>query len=107
MITTVRNFVQRSPAYTVWILFLLGLVAIGGVSIGHVLINGLGVTNLTDQLPWGLWITVDLSAIALGAGAFTLSAAVYIFGWKRYEAIARAAVWSTGRRSSRSPAASG
>lgn len=93
MITTVRNFVQRSPAYTVWILFLLGLVAIGGVSIGHVLINGLGVTNLTDQLPWGLWITVDLSAIALGAGAFTLSAAVYIFGWKRYEAIARAAVF--------------
>ncbi len=93
MITTVRDFIRHSPAYTVWILFLLALVAIGGVSMAHVLINGLGVTNLTDQLPWGLWITVDLTAIALGAGAFTLSAAVYIFGWKRYEAIARAAVF--------------
>jgi len=71
------------------------LVAVFGVGVAtgiHVLINGLQVTNLTDELPWGLWITVDLSAIALGAGAFTLSAAVYIFGWHRYEAIARAAV---------------
>lgn len=43
-------------------------------------------------MPWGLWITVDLSSIALGAGAFTLSAAVYIFRMRQYEAIARAAV---------------
>lgn len=92
MIATIRDFVRQSPAYVVWILFLATLVAIGVVSVVHVLIHGLGVTNLTDQLPWGLWITVDLSAIALGAGAFTLSAAVYVFGWKRYEAIARAAV---------------
>jgi molybdopterin-containing oxidoreductase family membrane subunit len=53
----------------------------------------LEVTNLTDDLPWGLWITIDLSSIALGAGAFTLSAAVYVFGLKEYEAIARAAVF--------------
>ncbi len=54
--------------------------------------QGLEITDLSNQLPWGLWITVDLSSIALGAGAFTLSAAVYIFGMKKYEAIARAAV---------------
>ncbi len=37
------------------------------------------VTDLSDRVPWGLWITLDLSMIALGAGAFTFSAAVYIF----------------------------
>lgn len=38
-----------------------------------VLIFGLGLTNLTNLVPWGLWICLDLSAIALSAGAFTLS----------------------------------
>jgi molybdopterin-containing oxidoreductase family membrane subunit len=76
-----------------WIGGLVGALGIGVFSALIVLTNGLGVTNLTDELPWGLWITVDLSSIALGAGAFTLSAAVYLFGFKRYEAIARAAVF--------------
>ncbi len=87
-----KTFVRRSPVYSAWIALLVILFGIGMLSILLVLVNGLGQTNLTNQLPWGLWITVDLSSIALGAGAFTLSAAVYIFGVKRYEAIARAAV---------------
>jgi Ni/Fe-hydrogenase subunit HybB-like protein len=93
MIAAVLTTVRRSPLFALWILFLSILFGIGVVSIIYVLINGLEVTHLTNHLPWGLWITVDLSSIALGAGAFTLSAAVYIFGLKRYEAIARAAVF--------------
>lgn len=81
-----------SRLFAFWMVGLTIGLAIGLVSGLHVLMNGLGVTNLSNALPWGLWITVDLSAIALGAGAFTLSAAVYIFGMKQYEAIARAAV---------------
>ncbi|MBK8137119.1 MAG: polysulfide reductase NrfD [Chloroflexi bacterium] len=81
-----------SPQFIAWLLLLAVMLVVGFFSFMHVLINGLGVTNLTDELPWGLWITVDLSSIALGAGAFTLSAAVYLFGLKHYEAIARAAV---------------
>lgn len=91
--TTIARFARQSPVYSLWILFLAAGFAVGVVSILLVLIDGLGVTNLTNALPWGLWITIDLSAIALGAGAFTLSAAVYIFGLKRYEAVARAAVF--------------
>ncbi|MBN2470853.1 MAG: polysulfide reductase NrfD [Anaerolineae bacterium] len=90
--TAITNFVRRSPVYSAWIVLLAVLLGIGMISILTVLVRGLWMTNLTNQLPWGLWITVDLSSIALGAGAFTLSAAVYIFGLKRYEAIARAAV---------------
>jgi Ni/Fe-hydrogenase subunit HybB-like protein len=44
-------------------------------------------------VPWGLWITIDLSSIALGAGAFSLCAGVYLFGLKRYQAIARTATF--------------
>ncbi|NOH00884.1 MAG: polysulfide reductase NrfD [Chloroflexi bacterium] len=55
--------------------------------------KGLVITNLTDLVPWGLWITIDLSAIALSAGAFSMCAAVYLFGLKRYEPIARTATF--------------
>ncbi|NWG16771.1 MAG: polysulfide reductase NrfD [Chloroflexi bacterium] len=84
---------RRLPLFLIWILLLVAGLGIGTVSGIHVLLNGLGVTNLSNQSPWGLWIVVDLSSIALGAGAFTLSAAVYLFGLKRFEAIARAAVF--------------
>ncbi|MBK8026775.1 MAG: polysulfide reductase NrfD [Chloroflexi bacterium] len=82
----------RSTLYWLWIAALITGLAIGVYSALQVLTQGLGVTNLSDELPWGLWITVDLSSIALGAGAFTFSAAVYLFGFRKYEAIARGAV---------------
>jgi len=44
-------------------------------------------------VPWALWITIDLSSIALGAGAFSMCAAVYLFGLKRYQPIARTATF--------------
>ena len=65
---------------------------IGLFSAFLVLRDGLVLTNLSDSVPWGLWITLDLSAIALGAGAFTLSAIVYIFNVKRFRPIVRLAI---------------
>jgi Ni/Fe-hydrogenase subunit HybB-like protein len=55
---------------------------------------GLGaVTNLSDEVPWGLWIGVDvLAGVALAAGGFTIAGAVYIFNLKKYKPVARAAV---------------
>jgi Ni/Fe-hydrogenase subunit HybB-like protein len=55
--------------------------------------RGLVVTNLTDLVPWGLWITLDLSSIAVAAGAFSLTAAVYLLGMKRLEPVARTATF--------------
>jgi Ni/Fe-hydrogenase subunit HybB-like protein len=84
---------QRTALSRLWIIFLIALMGVGLVAGIHVLTNGLGVTNLNNHTPWGLWIIIDISSIALGAGAFTLSAAVYVFGLKQYAAIARAAVF--------------
>ena len=76
-----------------WLLFLGVLLVAGLVSAILVFVNGLDITALTDRVPWGLWITIDLTAIALGAGAFSLSAIAYIFGVKSYRKIARMAVF--------------
>lgn len=76
-----------------WYLILSGFLLMGAYGMFQTLYHGLAVTNLTDRVPWGLWITHDLSAIALGAGAFTFSAVVYLFRVKRFEPVARIAVF--------------
>jgi Ni/Fe-hydrogenase subunit HybB-like protein len=76
-----------------WIALLVATIAVGLVGAGIVIYKGLVVTNLTDLVPWGLWIGIDLSSIALSAGAFLLSAAVYLLGIKKLEPVARTAVF--------------
>jgi molybdopterin-containing oxidoreductase family membrane subunit len=80
-------------SYWYWIAVLSIIFIGGGYAMIQVLLNGLQVTGLSDQVPWGLWITLDLSGIGLGAGAFTFSAAVYLFRIKRLEPLARPAVF--------------
>jgi molybdopterin-containing oxidoreductase family membrane subunit len=82
-----------TPGQVAWFAFLGLCLLIGLAAAYQVLSRGLVVTNLSDGVPWGLWITIDLSAIALGAGAFTLSAVVYLFGLKRFQSIVRLAVY--------------
>ncbi|MCP4686821.1 MAG: Ni/Fe-hydrogenase cytochrome b subunit [Desulfobacterales bacterium] len=51
------------------------------------------VTNLDDNNPWGVWIGFDLLVgVALAAGGFVTSAAVYIFGMKNYHSAVRPAI---------------
>ena len=87
-----RRF-SLSPGFLAWMGFLGLSLLIGLAAAVEVFRKGLIVTNMSDSVPWGLWITVDLSAIALGAGAFTLSAVVYLFGLKRFQPIVRLAVF--------------
>jgi len=77
----------------IWMFALSGLMAAGAVAGLMVLAKGLALTNLSDIVPWGLWISIDLTAIALSAGAFTLCAAVYLLGLKQYEPMARTATY--------------
>jgi menaquinone reductase, integral membrane subunit len=81
---------------TPWVIWLgvMGIILLAGLVSGILVFwKGLVITNLTDRVPWGLWITIDLSSIALGAGAFSLCAGVYLFGLKRYQPIARTATF--------------
>ena len=57
-------------------------------------LGGLGsVTNLSDYQPWGIWIGFDLlCGVALAAGGYVTSAAVYIFGMKKYHSAVRPAI---------------
>jgi len=91
-LSTLRARFQLSPALLAWFGLLALLLLIGGVAAFQVFRKGLVLTNLSDVVPWGLWITIDLSAIALGAGAFMLSATVYLFRLERFRPILRLAL---------------
>ena len=92
-ISIARKPFPLSPGFLAWMGLVMFLLGIGLVTAYQVFLKGLVITNMYDSVPWGLWITIDLSAIALGAGAFTLSAVVYLFGLKRFQPIVRLAIF--------------
>jgi len=50
-------------------------------------------TNLSDQMPWGLWVGLGtLCGIGLSAAGFGISAAVYLLKMERYRPILRASI---------------
>jgi Ni/Fe-hydrogenase subunit HybB-like protein len=72
-----------------------GVILVGGaVILGLRFTQGLAATtNLSHTYPWGLWIGFDvMSGVALAAGGFVTSTAVYIFGMKEYKPIVRPAI---------------
>ncbi len=82
---------RRIPVGTI---ILLALMALGlGVGIYRFAL-GLGAsTNLSDSYPWGLWLGFDvITGVALGSGAFTMAAVVYIFNLKKFRPILRPAL---------------
>lgn len=92
MLRNLRSRFVVTP-WVIW-LALMGVILLSGLVAGILVFwKGLGITNLNDHVVWGLWITIDLSSIALGAGAFSLCAGVYLFGLKRFQPIARTATF--------------
>jgi Ni/Fe-hydrogenase subunit HybB-like protein len=91
MIAKIKDF--RPTKFHLWLAVLSVFITIGLGTGVYVIINGLYLTNLSDLVPWGLWITVDLSSIALSAGAFLFCAAVYLLKLKEYMPLARTAAY--------------
>jgi hypothetical protein len=85
---------RKLPSFTIWRAIFVLLMAAGAYSTYLRVRYGLGgVTNLSDQFPWGIWIGFDiLCGVGLAAGGFTLVAVVHIFNIERYKPILRPAI---------------
>ncbi len=75
-----------------WVALLLGGIAFGLVGAYIVLTQGLHVTGLSNKVPWALWITIDLSSIALGGSAFIFGVIVHLLRIKRFEVVGKLAI---------------
>ncbi len=72
-----------------------GIILLIGVVLTYMRFTGglAAVTNLSDYNPWGIWIGFDLLVgVALAAGGYVTSAAVYLFGMKKYSSAVRPAI---------------
>lgn len=74
----------------------VGLAALvfGGLGMVDRIANGLVHVGYGSPLPWALWVVFYIYFIGLSAGAFLISSLIYVFGFKRFEAAGRMAVFS-------------
>ncbi len=75
-----------------WIVPWVILLAIGLYAIILCLAEGLFHTNMDNQFAFGLWIYLDLTVIALGAGAFFTGFLLYILRREEMRAVINSAV---------------
>ncbi len=56
--------------------------------------KGIGsITNLTQEIPWGLWIGFDVvTGVAFAGGAYVITFMVYILNMRKYNSIVRVTV---------------
>ena len=93
-----RRWIERSAERTSLARFLLWLtpwailLAVGVYAAGLCLFYGLNQTNMDNRFAFGLWIFLDLSIIALGAGAFFTGFLVYLLKREELRPILNTAV---------------
>ncbi|HLP15463.1 MAG TPA: menaquinone reductase integral membrane subunit QrcD [Bacteroidota bacterium] len=83
--TSLKNFY-------LWILPWCLLLAVGLYAVFLCLAKGLNQTNMDNRFSFGLWIYLDLTVIALGAGAFFTGFLLYVLKRKELKAVINSAV---------------
>src|SRR5512140_633114 len=85
---------QRSPLgkFLLWLAPWVLILAVGLLAIYLCLVQGLNQTNMDNRFAFGLWIFLDLTVIALGAGAFFTGFLLYIMRKTELKAVINSAV---------------
>jgi molybdopterin-containing oxidoreductase family membrane subunit len=86
--------VKRCPAgqFLLWALPWIAILAAGVYAAGLCLLKGLNQTNMDNRFAFGLWIFLDLTVIALGAGAFFSGFLLYILRRRELASVINSAV---------------
>jgi len=97
--TSVFKFVlselkPKGKIFTPFNLIAFPVIVTGIVLIVYRFIYGIGsITNLTQDVPWGLWIGFDVvTGVAFAGGAYVITFMVYILNLNRYKSIVRVTV---------------
>lgn len=77
-------------------ILILGLLALAVGTVGMVDRIGKGLLHVAygAPIPWALWVVFYIYFIGLSAGAFLISSLIYVFGFRRFEAAGRLAIFT-------------
>jgi Ni/Fe-hydrogenase subunit HybB-like protein len=84
----------RGRVLTVFNMISVPIMTLGIALIVIRFVKGIGaVTNLSQEVPWGLWIGFDVvTGVAFAGGAYVVTFLVYILNMEKYRPIVRVTV---------------
>lgn len=90
----VSEFKPKGKFFTPFNIISIPIMLLGLVLIVIRFWKGIGsITNLTQDVPWGLWIGFDVvTGVAFAGGAYVLTFMVYILNMHKYHSIVRVTV---------------
>jgi molybdopterin-containing oxidoreductase family membrane subunit len=91
--TAIQMRKLKGGAWGVAEVILLILALIGLAAWIYQLANGLAATNMTDLVPWGLYITAFMYLVGLSAGGLIVASAGEIFNVAKLKPLAPLAIW--------------
>ena len=84
------NRVWFAAVAAIWLVALL----VGAVGVFQRMTTGHEAAGYSSYIPWGLWVATYVYFIGLSAGAFLVSALIYVFGVQRLERIGKLALFT-------------
>jgi Ni/Fe-hydrogenase subunit HybB-like protein len=90
----IQELKPRGPWLTPFNAISIPVILTGLVIVVYRFIYGLGsVTNMSNDMPWGLWMGFDVvTGVALAGGAYVITFVVYVMKVEKYQSIVRATV---------------
>jgi len=90
----VREFKPKGKIFTPFNIISIPIILLGLVLIVIRFWKGIGaITNLSQEIPWGLWIGFDVvTGVAFAGGAYVITFMVYILNMRKYKSIVRVTV---------------
>ncbi len=82
-----KEVLKGTPLYYCWMAFLLVVMIFAANSYGYQLEHGLLVTNMRDQVSWGLYIANFTFMVGVAAAAVLLVIPAYIYDFKAIKEI--------------------
>lgn len=77
-----KEVVRGGIAYYAWLVFLGVLIIIGVAGYHEQVIHGHIVTNMSDEVPWGLFIGTYAFLVGVAAAAVALAVPGYVYNWE-------------------------
>jgi molybdopterin-containing oxidoreductase family membrane subunit len=81
----VEKILTGPTRYYLWLLFLLGFIAAAGAAYVHQLQTGLGVTGMSRDVSWGLYISQFTYFVGVAASAVMLVLPAYFHHYKKFK----------------------
>jgi len=80
----IERALKGSPKYWGWVFFLLGVITVGFLCYMYQLHNGLGITGMSRDISWGVYIAQFTYFVGVAAGAVMLVIPKYLHHYQKY-----------------------